>query len=381
MHIVIAPDSYKESLTALQVAESIQRGFSEEFPQAQYTLVPIADGGEGSVDAVIEAMQGQSIEKIVRSPLGSFVNAKYGITGDGKTAVIEMSAASGLMLVPIDKRNPLMTTSYGTGELIADALDKGIKHIILGLGGSATNDGGIGMMQALGVEFYDHNDTPLPYGAMGLQNLKRIDTSHIHPKINHCHFEIACDVDTVLTGNNGASRIFGPQKGASEEDIEILDQALSRYADVLKDQLDLDVASIHGGGAAGGMGAAAFSFLKGVLRPGVDIILELIDFKSIIEGADLVITGEGRIDEQTIFGKAPIGIAKIAKTQNIPVIGIAGSLGQGAELTGLHGIDAVFSIVNRPCSIEEAYRETADNLVMTARNIAKLLLMGNRLTL
>lgn len=381
MHIVIAPDSYKESLTAFLVAESIQRGFSEVFPQAQYTLVPIADGGEGTVDTVIKAMQGQSIEKIVRSPLGNFVKAKYGITGDGKTAVIEMSAASGLMLVPTDKRNPLMTTSYGTGQLIADALDKGIKHIILGLGGSATNDGGIGMMQALGVEFYDHNDTPLPYGAMGLLNLARIDTSHMHPEISRCHFEIACDVDTVLTGKNGASHIFGPQKGASKEDISILDQALSRYADVLRDQLGLDVERIHGGGAAGGMGVAAFSFLKGVLRPGTDIILELVDFKAIIDGADLVITGEGRIDGQTIFGKAPIGIAKIAKIQNIPVIGIAGSLGQGAELTALHGIDAIFSIVNRPCKIEEAYSETADNLVISARNIAKLLFVGNRLSL
>ena len=376
MKIVIAPDSYKESLTALEVAEKIQEGFSQIFPSANYHLMPVADGGEGTVSAIISATEGQYLQKEVTAPLGNKVAASYGITGDGKTAVIEMAEASGLMLVPKKERNPYITTSFGTGELILDALDRGVTKIILGIGGSATNDGGVGMIQALGGRFLGSDGEELALGGKALSNLATIDLTNLDSRIAHCEFEIACDVDNPLTGERGASVIFGPQKGATPEMVKVLDYALYNYAMILGEYFDIDVNSIKGSGAAGGMGAASVTFLKGTLRAGVDIVTEAIHLESLIEDADLVITGEGKIDRQTCFGKVPMGVAKIAKKHQKPVIAIAGCLDEGYELTQEYGIDALFSIVSAPMSLEEAYEITPENLTQLSRSVASVLQMG-----
>lgn len=372
MHIVIAPDSYKESLTALEVAKAIQQGFQAVLPEARYTLVPVADGGEGTVTSIIDATKGNYRTVDVTDPLGKKITATYGVTGDNNTAVIEMAAASGLMLVPKDQRNPLYTTSFGTGELILDALNQGVQHIILGIGGSATNDGGVGMLEALGFKFLDQDQQTLPAGGKALLNLVTIDVSNVDPRVHNCRFDIACDVDNPLTGERGASAIFGPQKGATSEMVELLDAALHHYADVIKTTTGKDIEAISGAGAAGGMGAASLAFLQGNLRPGVEIVLETVNFEATVQSADLVITGEGRIDRQTIFGKTPIGVAKMAKKYSKPVIGIAGCLGEGAELTHEHGIDAVFSITSGPMTLDNAYQLTPHNLVETSKNIAKV---------
>lgn len=376
MKIVIAPDSYKESLTALEVAERIQAGFQHIFPSAAYHLMPVADGGEGTALVIVEATGGHYFQKEVTGPLGDKVIASYGITGDGKTAIIEMAEASGLALVPKLSRNPYITTSFGTGELIADALDHGVEKIILGIGGSATNDGGVGMIQALGGRFLDADGQTLPFGGKALSDLAHIDLTALDPRIMDCEFEIACDVDNPLTGERGASMIFGPQKGATPEMAKILDYALYHYSTILRETFHIDVNSIKGSGAAGGMGAASVAFLKGRLRSGVDIVTEAIRLEACLEDADLVITGEGKIDRQTCFGKVPIGVAKLAKKYEKPVIAIAGSLAEGYELTYDYGIDAVFSVVNAPMSLEEAYEVTPENLMQLSRNIAAIYRAG-----
>lgn len=382
MKIVIAPDSYKESLSALEVAELIQKGFSRHYPKAEYHLVPIADGGEGTIDAIVAATGGKRVVLSVMGPLGDHIEASYAITGDGQSAVIEMAEASGLMHVPLEKRDPTITTSFGTGELIKDALSRGIRHIVLGLGGSATNDGGAGMLAALGLQFFNQQGEELPLGAISLQELASIDFSHLDPAIQKCHFEIACDVDVVLTGGKGASAIFGPQKGATPEMITQLDCALENYARVIATTLQRDIDEIKnqpGSGAAGGMGVAALTFLQGELKSGVTLILELIGLPQLLLDADLVITGEGRMDGQTLYGKAPIGVATIAKEHHIPVIAIAGSLGDGAELLSEKGIAALFSILDSPCNLDEAYAKTRINLERTAENVAALLKVGKML--
>lgn len=376
MKIVIAPDSYKESLTALEVAKLIQAGFQEIFPDAIYTLIPVADGGEGTVTSLIDATKGQYITKSVVGPLGQQVEATYGITGDGKSAIIEMAEASGLALVPQNQRNPYVTTSFGTGELILDALNHQVQHIILGIGGSATNDAGAGMMQALGVRLLDQNNRELPFGGKALSHLETIDVSNLDPRIYACQFDIACDVDNPLTGLKGASAIFGPQKGATPEMVMMLDHALAHYANKIESFMNLKVDQIKGAGAAGGMGAAGLAFLKGSLRPGIEIVIETTQLEEAIKDADLVITGEGRIDQQTCFGKTPMGVAQVAKKYQKPVIAIAGSLGEGAEQTHQYGIDAVFSITDCPMSLEEAYQQTPHNLQKMARNIAATYQMG-----
>lgn len=378
MRVVIAPDSYKESLTALEVAKAIQEGFSEVFPDANYVLIPVADGGEGTVTSIIDATQGRYLTHTVIGPLGDEISATYGITGDGKTAVIEMAAASGLMLVPKEKRNPFYTTSFGTGQLILDALNHGVQHFILGIGGSATNDGGIGMMQALGARFLNAKGESLPYGGKGLIDLDTIDLSQLDERLQTCQFNIACDVDNPLTGDRGASAIFGPQKGATPEMVKELDCALKHYGEKIKALLGEDIAPISGAGAAGGMGAATLAFLKGTLRPGIEIVIETVKLEAAVKEADLVITGEGRVDEQTIFGKTPIGVAKVAKQYGKPVIAIAGCLGKGHELTHSHGIDAVFSITSAPMTLEDAYQLSTENLKQTARNIASVYVIGQK---
>lgn len=381
MKIVIAPDSYKESLSALEVASAIERGFREIYPDADYHKLPVADGGEGTVEAMVAATQGRVVEVEVTGPLGDTVQGFYGLSGDEQSAFIEMAAASGLELVPGDKRCPLTTTSWGTGELIRHALDAGVKHIIIGLGGSATNDGGAGMAQALGVKLLTADNQAIAPGGAGLETLERIDISELDARLAECRIEVACDVTNPLTGEEGASAVFGPQKGATPEMISRLDAALEHYAQCVKRCLDIDVLALEGGGAAGGMGAALYAFCGAELRPGIEIVTDALHLDNLVADADLVITGEGRIDSQTIHGKVPVGVARVAKRYNVPVIAIGGSLTPDVGVVHEHGLDAVFSVLYRICTLEDALRDAEDNLFMAARNIAAVLRMGQRLSL
>ena len=376
MKIVIAPDSYKESLSALEVATAIERGFREIFPSANYVKLPVADGGEGTVEAMVAATQGRIIHVPVTGPLGEPVEGFYGLSGDDQSAFIEMAAASGLELVPPSQRNPLKTTSWGTGELIRHALDAGVKHIIIGIGGSATNDGGAGMVQALGAKLLDAAQKPVGLGGGELATLAHIDLTGLDKRLKACRIEVACDVTNPLTGEEGATAVFGPQKGATPEMIVNLDNALAHYAQVIARDLDIDVLSLSGGGAAGGMGAALYAFCGAQLRQGIEIVTDALHLADQVADADLVITGEGRIDSQTIHGKVPVGVAKVAKRFNKPVIGIAGSLTADVGVVHEHGIDAVFSVIYTICSLEDALENASENVRMAARNIAAALKVG-----
>ncbi len=376
MKIIIAPDSFKESLSALEVASAIESGFKEVFSEADYLKLPIADGGEGTVDALVAATGGHLVEAEVTAPLGNRISARYGVCGDSRIAVIEMAAASGLMLVPPEQRNPLLTTSYGTGELIRHALDSGYKHFIIGIGGSATNDAGVGMLQALGVQFLDGVGKELGVGGAVLEMLERIDISGLDPRIADSCIEVACDVTNPLTGDNGASAVFGPQKGATAEMVERLDKCLARFATVVRRDLGQDIADCPGAGAAGGMGGALLAFLGAKLKPGVTIVLDAIGFEEQVKDADLVITGEGRIDGQTVYGKAPAGVAKLASCHGVPVIAFAGSLGDGAEDVRQCGISALFSVVQGPCSLTQALAAAPKNIRITACQVAAVIALG-----
>ena len=376
MKIVIAPDSYKESLSALEVAQAVEAGFRQVFPDANYVLVPVADGGEGTVDAMVAATGGRKETVTVSGPLGEPVEALYGLTGDGDTAVIEMAAASGLALVPPDRRNPLLTSSRGTGELIRAALDAGARRFILGIGGSATNDGGAGMVQALGARLLDLEGRELDGSGGDLARLERIDVSALDPRLAECRIEVACDVDNPLTGARGASAVFGPQKGATPEMVQALDANLARLARIVGRDLGVAVDTVPGAGAAGGMGAAMLAFFGATLKPGIEIVTAAVDLDTHVRDADLVITGEGRIDFQTVHGKTPIGVARVAKRHGKPVIGIAGSLGAEVGVVHAHGIDAVFSVLGKPCTLDEALRDAAANVELTARNVAAVLRIG-----
>ena len=379
MKIVIAPDSYKESLSALDVACAIEDGFREVFPDAEYCKLPVADGGEGTVEAMVAATQGRVLEVEVTGPLGSPVPGFFGISGDGQCAFIEMAAASGLESVPIAKRNPLKTTSWGTGELIRHALDHAVSRIIIGLGGSATNDGGAGMVQALGATLLAADGQPIPPGGAGLEALAGIDISGLDSRLSDCQIDVACDVTNPLTGAEGASAVFGPQKGATPEMVAFLDRALAHYAACIQRDLGRDVLTLEGGGAAGGMGAALYAFCGATLRPGIEIVTEALHLDALVADASLVITGEGRMDSQTIHGKVPVGVAKVAKRYGIPVIGIAGSLTPDVGVVHQHGIDAVFSVMYRICTLEEALAEAGENVRMAARNIAAVIKLGQAL--
>ena len=368
--VVIAPDSFKESLSALEVAEAIERGFRQIFPQVQYVKLPMADGGEGTVDSMVAATGGEIVTVAVTGPLGQPVQAFYGLLGEGETAVIEMAAASGLHLAPKAQRDPRMTTSYGTGELILAALERGVKTIILGIGGSATNDGGAGMMQALGARLLDENRQALPPGGAALAQLAYIDLSGVDSRLQQVSITAACDVDNPLCGANGASAVFGPQKGATPEMVTQLDAALRHYGTLLEQATGREVINAPGAGAAGGMGAALLGMLNARLRPGIEIVIETLQLEEALRDADLVITGEGRLDSQSIHGKTPIGVARVAKRFGLPVIGIAGSLSKDYQVVHLHGIDAAVSVLDRVVSLEEALAEAADNLEVTARNVA-----------
>ena len=376
MKIVIAPDSYKESLSALEVATAIEQGFREIWPDADYVKLPVADGGEGTVEAMVAATAGRIVHVDVTGPLGASVQAFYGLSGDERSAFIEMAAASGLELVKPAQRNPLTTTSWGTGELISHALDAGVKHIIIGIGGSATNDGGAGMVQALGAKLLTSEGNPIGQGGGELDRLARIDISGLDKRLADCRIEVACDVTNPLTGEEGASAVFGPQKGATPEMIERLDKSLAHYAQVIAHDLDMDVLNLSGGGAAGGMGAALYAFCGAQLRQGIEIVTDALQLDKQVADADLVITGEGRIDSQTIHGKVPVGVARVAKRFNKPVIGIAGSLTADVGVVHEHGVDAVFSVIYTVCTLEEALENAEENVRLAARNIAATLKVG-----
>ncbi len=376
MKIVIAPDSYKESLTALEASNAIERGFKEIFPEAEYVKVPMADGGEGTVQSLIDATNGKRMYKEVTGPLGDRVQAFFGLLGDGETAVIEMAAASGLHLVPIEKRNPLLTSSRGTGELIRAALDLGVNRIIIGLGGSATNDGGAGMIQALGGNLLDRNGNELLPGGGRLAELVKIDLTQLDPRIHGVEIEVACDVDNPLIGAHGASVIFGPQKGATREMVEFLDKQLSHFADVIETQLQTSIKKLSGAGAAGGLGGGIVAFLNGKLKKGIDIVIDAVQLEKRMLGASIVITGEGRMDSQTMYGKTPMGVAGVAIDQNVPVIGLSGSLSPDHDVLLENGFTALYSIIPGVVNHSEAYEHASLYLQQTARNVAATMKIG-----
>lgn len=370
MKIVIAPDSFKESLSALDVARAIEQGFKEIYPHAQYIKLPMADGGEGTVESMVAATGGERVLFKATGPLGDPVDAFYGWLGDGKTAVIEMAAASGLHLVSPELRNPCLTSTFGTGELILAALDQGARNIILGIGGSATNDGGAGMMQALGARLLDNNGESLSRGGAALAHLQQIDLNGLDPRLSGVSLRVACDVDNPLCGPKGASAVFGPQKGATPEMVIQLDAALQLWGRHIEQATGKKVNDLPGAGAAGGMGAALSGLLMGQLEPGIQIVTEALNLAAELQDADLVITGEGRIDSQTVYGKTPIGVARVAKRFAIPTIALAGGMAKDYAVVHDHGLDAVFSVVNRIVGLPEAMAEAHENLRVTARNVA-----------
>jgi len=376
MKIVIAPDSFKESLTALQAANAIEKGIRNTIPDAAIFKIPMADGGEGTVQSLVDATVGTLIPVTVTGPLGHPVEAFFGLSGDQQTAVIEMAAASGLHLVTAEKRNPLITTTRGTGELIAAALDYGVRHMIIGIGGSATNDGGSGMAMALGARLIDKNGNEIGEGGGQLDRLAKIDVSGLDHRLAEIKIEVACDVDNPLTGPRGASAIFGPQKGATTESIKQLDQNLLHFSKIILRDLAKDIENIAGAGAAGGLGAGLMAFLSAELKTGVDIVISATNLEEQLKDADIVITGEGKIDGQTIFGKTPIGVAKAAKRHGAFVIAIAGNVAADSNVVHDHGIDAVFSILPGIVTSEEAFARAGEFIERLSRNIAELIKFG-----
>ncbi|EMA3639561.1 glycerate kinase [Providencia stuartii] len=379
MKIIIAPDSFKESMSAESAADAVKQGFQAVFPDATFLSLPIADGGEGTVDALIAAASGERVSVEVFDPLNKPITAAYGLLHQGTTAAIEMAAASGLMLVPPKERNPMLTSSYGTGQLIKNALDKGVQQIILGIGGSATVDGGVGMLQALGAVFYDGQRQRLGQGGEVLNKIASIDISGLDPRLKDCDIDVACDVDNPLVGERGAATVFGPQKGATPEMVAMLERGLNQLANVIKSTTGIDYRHLAGGGAAGGISVAAAAFLGAQLKPGIDIVIQAVDLEKEMMDADLVIVGEGSMDGQTAGGKAPIGVAKVAAKYHVPVIALSGVLGKGVDALHQEGIDAFFSILPRLCALDEALNEGAINLQQTAYNVAKVLKIGQKL--
>ncbi|AGK98453.1 glycerate kinase [Clostridium pasteurianum] len=373
MKIVIAPDSYKGSLTALQVSNNMEKGVKRVFKDSVVEKIPMADGGEGTVQSLIDSTAGKIINIKVTGPALKEVNAFYGILGDGKTAIIEMAAASGLPLISDDEKNPLKTTTYGTGQLVKDALDRGCRNIIIGLGGSATNDGGLGVAKALGVKFLDINGNDIGEGGGNLDKLASIDISNMDPRIKESNITAACDVDNPLCGPEGASNVFGPQKGADKEMIETLDRNLANYADIIKKDLSMDIINTPGAGAAGGLGAGLLAFFNAKIKRGIDIVIDITRLEEKIQDADIVITGEGMIDFQTAFGKTPFGVAKIAKKYNLPVIAIAGGIGKNAESLYEKGFDSIFSIVDSPMSLDKAMENSGILIEKTVERVLRVL--------
>lgn len=375
MKIVIASDSFKGSNSSLAVAGRIETGIRKVYPDAEVVKIAIADGGEGTVEAMVAGAGGRIVPARVVGPLGETRDSFYGILDNGD-AVIEMAAASGLPLVPRERRDPLAATTYGTGQLIRAALDAGRRRIYIGIGGSATNDGGIGMAQALGVSFRDAAGRELGYGGAGLSELATIDTSGLDPRLADTEIIVSCDVNNPLCGERGASAVFGPQKGATPEMVARLDAALARYASVVREQLGKDLEDTPGAGAAGGLGYALLVFTRSVLRPGIEIVLDVCGFDAKSADADLVVTGEGRIDAQSVMGKVPVGVGRRAKRLGLPVLAIVGDIGKGAEAVYDHGVDAIMSTVNRAMPLDEALARSGELLEDAAERVMRIVRLG-----
>jgi len=376
MRIIVAPDSYKSSVSALGVAAAMARGIHAVFPEAEVQQVPVADGGEGTVEALVAATGGRFELTEVPGPLGDPVRARWGVLGDGRTAVLEMAAASGLPLIPEGRRDPRITSTAGTGWLIRAALDAGLRRLIIGIGGSATNDGGAGMARALGARFLDAQGQALPEGGAALVRLERIDLAGLDPRLAEAEILVACDVDNPLTGPRGASAIYGPQKGASPDQVQELDRALAVFARVATRATGREVGDLPGAGAAGGLGGGLLWFTPARLRPGVAIVLEATAFEALVAGADLVITGEGRTDAQTAMGKAPVGVAAVAQRQGVPVLCLSGGLGEGADAVLARGIGAVASTVPQAMPLEACMAQGASLIEAGTVRACLLLRMG-----
>lgn len=374
MKVVVAIDSFKGSLTSLEAGEAVREGVLKADRDADVVIRPLADGGEGTVEALAIGLGGEMIETQVTGPLGTPVTAKYCIV-KGSTAVIEMAQAAGLPLVPAELRDPMNTTTYGVGELILDAIRRGCRSFIVGIGGSATNDGGAGMLSALGFEFLDKNGAPIAQGARGLEFLSSVSGANAIPELRECSFRVACDVNNPLCGERGCSAVYAPQKGASPEAVKIMDEWLGNYAETAKKTFPNADANYPGAGAAGGLGFAFMTFLDGVLESGISIILDETELERYIADADVVVTGEGRIDFQTAMGKAPIGVAKLAKLHEKRVVAFAGCVTEDAEECNLHGIDAFFPIIRGITTLDEALDKSNahKNLAATAYQVFRLL--------
>jgi len=370
---VVAPDSFKESMTAKEVCDAMEKGIKEADSAAEVIKVPMADGGEGTVDSLVDATHGQRVIVEVTGPLGNKISAYYGILGNGITAVIEMAKASGLEIVEKKKRNPMITTTFGTGELIRDALDHNVKEIIIGLGGSSTNDGGSGMAQALGAKLLDQNNHQIPFGGGNLDKLDKIDISNLDSRLQDVKIILASDVTNPLIGKEGASRVFGLQKGATPEMVEKLENNLQHYAKIVKRDLNKDVASVSGAGAAGGLGAGLMAFTTCEMRQGVDLAIEVTKLEDKIRDTDYVFTGEGGTDFQTKFGKTPYGVAKLGKKYHKPVISLTGYLGEGIDSLYSEGFTAIFGIIPGACDLSAALKNGPSNVARTTENIVRLL--------
>ena len=375
MRAVIAIDSFKGSLSTFQAGQAVSDGIKKVYNNAETVILPLADGGEGTVEAIITAAGGTMTSVAVHNPLGRLIQVSYGIMSKTKTAVIEMAAASGITLIEENDRNPLYTTTYGVGEMISDAIKKGCREFIIGIGGSATNDGGVGMLQALGFGFLDKNGKQISYGAAGLRDLEEIKADKMIPELKDCKFFVACDVKNPLCGENGCSAIYGPQKGATPEMIAAMDKWLGNYAKLTGSINATSDKNFPGSGAAGGLGFAFLSYLHSELKSGIDIVMKAVNLESYIENADIVITGEGRLDGQSFMGKAPIGVAKLAKKYHKPVIAFSGCVTDDAVICNEYGIDAFFPIIRTPCSLEEAMNtnNAYKNLTDTAEQVFRLM--------
>ena len=372
MKIVIAPDSFKESLSAAGVASALARGLRQALPTAEILECPLGDGGEGTLDAVLAATGGEVREARVTGPLGEPVTARWGWLAEQRTAFVEMASASGLELVPKARRDVRVATSHGTGELLRAALDAGAERLVLAIGGSATNDGGAGVLQALGVRLLDGQGQALAPGGAALASLASLNLTDLHPRLAAVEVVIAADVDNPLCGPQGASQIFGPQKGASPEQVRELDAALAHFATVTAATLGRDVSEQPGAGAAGGVGFAALAFLQATFRPGIEVVAELVGLDEALQDADLAVTGEGRLDGQTLRGKTPAGVLRLAQRHGVPVVAVAGSLGEGYDALYQQGLAAAFSLVPGPLSLEEALAQAEGLLERTARDIGRL---------
>ena len=378
MKVVLAPQTFKGSISALEVATAMREGVLRVVPDADCDLVPVADGGDGTLETLVEGSGGEIRTVDVTGPLGGRVKAQWGAMGDGTTAVIEMARTSGLALLTVERRDPLTATTYGLGEAIKQAMDSGFRKFIVGIGGSATNDAGAGMAQALGVRLLDAQGRDLRFGGAALAHLTTIDVIGLDPRATESLFMVACDVSNPLTGPEGASAIYGPQKGATPSMVEQLDAALLHFAKVAKKDLGADVNDVRGAGAAGGLGGGFIAFLNGELRSGVDIILDAVDLDSHLEGADVVVTGEGCLDHQTVYSKAPIGVAERATSRGIPVVSISGSLGERYSAAHEHGIAAAMAITSAPMSLEEASARAADLIAATTEQAFRFMKVGGQ---